>query len=271
MISDIDNLAVRLLNSLDNCQQIEPITDVVPDFGFAQAYAVSRRITDLRHARGEKTLGRKIGFTNSDLWPVFGVTSPMWGMMYDTTLHQADALREPLGISPFMEPLIEPEIIFGLGERPDADMDDIELLGCVDWVANCFEIVQSAYPGWKFKAADTAAAFGMHGACVVGSRTKLEDLDREKLINDLETFSVTLSCDEKVIDTGNGANVLGSPLKALRHLVETLVRDPASPPLEAGEWITTGSITGAHPVAPGQTWQTEISGLQVSGLRMELG
>jgi 2-oxo-3-hexenedioate decarboxylase len=32
--------------------------------------------------------------------------------------------------------------------------------------------------------------------------------------------------------------------------------------------VTTGVITDAHPVAPGETWTTEISGLPLAGLSL---
>ncbi len=47
------------------------------------------------------------------------------------------------------------------------------------------------------------------------------------------------------MERGQGSNVLGGPLSALRHLVELLARDPHNPPLQAGEIITTGTLTRA--------------------------
>ena len=57
-----------------------------------------------------------------------------------------------------------------------------------------------------------------------------------------------------------GANVLGSPLISLGYLVDLLKKQPDAEPLRAGEIVTTGVLTDAHPVAPGETWRTEISG-----------
>ena len=34
----------------------------------------------------------------------------------------------------------------------------------------------------------------------------------------------------------------------------------------AGEIVTTGVLTDAHPVAPGEIWSTAISGLPLAGL-----
>ena len=71
-----------------------------------------------------------------------------------------------------------------------------------------------------------------------------------------------------MVDKGVGTNVLGSPLLALAHLVELLKRQPEAPPLLAGEIVTTGVLTDAHPVAAGDEWRTEISGLPLPGLKI---
>ncbi len=42
-------------------------------------------------ARGERPVGRKIGFTNRTIWAEYGVYAPIWGDMYDTTLRDLAA------------------------------------------------------------------------------------------------------------------------------------------------------------------------------------
>ena len=54
------------------------------------------------------------------------------------------------------------------------------------------------------------------------------------------------------MDQGIGANVLDSPLLALAFLVEILAEQTESPPLAAGEIISTGTLTDAHPVRAGR-------------------
>jgi 2-oxo-3-hexenedioate decarboxylase len=49
-------------------------------------------------------------------------------------------------------------------------------------------------------------------------------------------------------------------VSALRYLVDMLARDQVNPPLAAGEVVTTGTLTRARPVAPGETWSTELMG-----------
>jgi len=64
----------------------------------------------------------------------------------------------------------------------------------------------------------------------------------------------------------SGANVLEGPLSALRHLVGLVMDDPSSPKLRAGEIVSTGTLTRAMPIAPGERWSTKLSGIQLSGI-----
>ena len=73
----------------------------------------------------------------------------------------------------------------------------------------------------------------------------------------------------ELIDRGVGANVLGSPLAALAHLAELLERQPDAPKLAAGEIVTTGVITDAHPVVRGERWSTRLSGIALASLHIE--
>jgi 2-oxo-3-hexenedioate decarboxylase len=54
---------------------------------------------------------------------------------------------------------------------------------------------------------------------------------------------------------------LGGPVSALHHLIDLLARDQVNPPLAAGEIVTTGTLTRALPVATGETWATELTGV----------
>ena len=38
--------------------------------------------------------------------------------------------------------------------------------------------------------------------------------------------------------------------------------------LGAGEVVSTGTLTDAYPVAPGEAWSTEFEGIDLSGLRV---
>ena len=265
-LSAIDDAAAHVLNTLDERQSIPPLTAQEGGLGLDDARRISRAVTRLRQARGEHTVGRKIGFTNRTIWDEYGVHQPIDGPMYDTTASHISGPVTGVSLARFVEPRIEPEIVLGLRARPEAGMDEAALMGCIDWIAHGFEIVQSLFPGWKFKGADCIAAFGLHGALLCGPPTAITTANADTALRELTDFSLTIRLNGEVMDTGHAANVLGGPISALRHLVEAIAQDPEASPLAAGDIITTGTITRAFPVNPGERWTTTIEGLALPGL-----
>ncbi len=172
-----------------------------------------------REARGEHVTGRKIGFTNRTIWAEYDVHHPIWGFVYDSTVHTLAAEAGP-SLRGLAEPRLEPEIIFGLARAPAAGMSPADVLGCLAWVAHGFEIVQSIYPGWRFSPADTVAAYGLHGALYVGPRQEISATDFDRWLHELSTFRIRLRRNGADVDQGCAANVLDGPLFALAHLVE---------------------------------------------------
>ena len=100
-------------------RQIAPFTDRDSHFSLGDAYRVTAAVRAKREQRGERVVGRKIGFTNRTIWDEYDVHAPMWGYMYDSTVRDA-AEAPPVSVSRFAEPRIEPEIIFGLAAAPSA-------------------------------------------------------------------------------------------------------------------------------------------------------
>jgi 2-oxo-3-hexenedioate decarboxylase len=189
----------------------------------------------------------------------------MWGDIYDSTTCDIDR-KAICNLSRVSEPRIEPEIVFGFARAPAADMDEKAMLGCIEWVAHGFEIVQSIFPEWKFKLADTIAANGLHGSLMVGPRHRIADRSADEWTTLLKSFEIKLYKDGTFIDSGTAMSVLDGPLSALVHLVRLLDRDLFNPQIRAGEIVTTGTVTRAFPVAAGQTWTTEISGIALDPL-----
>jgi 2-oxo-3-hexenedioate decarboxylase len=262
----IDAIAAEALALLDSGRSTSSFSARYPVFDLASAYRVAAAMRAMRESRGEKAIGRKIGFTNRTIWPEYNVHAPMWGYVYDRTVHELAPAGADFALTGFSEPRIEPEIVFGIGRAPVPGMDDAALFSCIEWVAHGFEIVQSVFPGWKFSPADTVAASGLHGALLIGPRHKMTaDADWARM---LATFEIDLFRDGALADHGRAANVLGGPLHALRHLVELLARNQVNPPLAAGEIVTTGTLTRAFPVAAGETWHTKLVGVPLEGARV---
>ena len=227
----------------------------------AQGYAAARMLHRHRLERGWKPLGRKIGFTNRTLWERYGVHEPMWGTVYDRTLMTADSNQAKVRLEELVQPRIEPEICFKLKGAPKSSTLE-ELVSCIEWMAHSVEIVQCHHPDWKVTIADCCADNGLHGRLVVGSPIPMQDAEK------LPRVEAKLFKGDELRDRGVGANVLGSPLLSLGYLVDLLRKQPGAEPLRAGEIITTGVLTDAHPVAPGETWRTQIDGLPLQGMEI---
>jgi 2-keto-4-pentenoate hydratase len=66
---------------------------------------------------------------------------------------------------------------------------------------------------------------------------------------DLNRWPVELLINDRSVGTGIAADMLDGPFGAVRFLAGHLaMRDR---PLRAGQWISTGAVTGVHPVAIG--------------------
>jgi 2-oxo-3-hexenedioate decarboxylase len=267
---DPDQIAAEVLAASAERRQLAPFTARLPGFDLDAAYAVTAALRRARVARGERPVGRKIGFTNRTIWPEYGVYAPIWGDMYDSTLRDLAATNGTLDLSPLLEPRIEPEIAFGFREAPRAGMSEADILGCVAWIAHGFEIVQSVFPGWQFQAADTVAAYALHGAYRLGPRHKIAAEERASWLQKLRNFEIELSRDGVFVDRGQAMNVLDGPLSTISHLLNVLANDKDNPPLQAGEIITTGTVTRAFPVAPGERWETRLIGLPLDGIALRL-
>ena len=263
--SALDNVAREIFDVLDTGGQIAPFTPRLGSFTNEDAYAVTARVRELREARGERPVGRKIGFTNRTIWSEYGVFAPIWGYVYDRTVHDLGDAGNEFALEHLAEPRIEPEIAFKLRSAPRAGMTPEELLSAIEWVTHGFEIVQSIYPAWKFSAADSIAAGGLHGALLLGPQRVAPGPSAEWL-RALRSFEIDLYREEEIIDRGQAANVLDGPLHALLHVIDVLESDPHNPSLSAGEIVTTGTLTRAFPVLPGERWSTVLHGVGLSGI-----
>lgn len=266
---EVETLAGRILAAGDAARSIPPVTDGLPDFGLRDAYRVLAAVTARRIARGERPVGWKIGFTNETIWDEYGVHAPIWGPMYESSAAAVDPEKGPaaLPVAGLVEPRIEPEIAFRLAAVPDAEMGERELLTCIDAVAHGFEIVQSIFPGWRFKAADTVAAFALHGRYRYGPFAPIGSGGHARWLAALGGFEIALFRNGIEVDRGIAGNVLGAgPLTALRHFVRALPEFSPGWRLKPGDIVTTGTLTRAFPVAAGERWSTRLTGLALPGM-----
>lgn len=273
MANQINRYAHQLLDARDSAHLMPPLSTsekLTQDDG----YDIAKRLFDVRIAEGEKPIGRKIGFVNRVVWPRRTespqIHTPIWTPIFQTSVTEVDGSDAIISLKGMLQPRLEAEIVFCLKDAPSADASMHDLADCIEWMAHGIEITTCLYPDWQFETPDGIAAFGLHGALIIGEPRTMSSASRRHLGMMMRGVSVSVSCDNVLLTAGFGSDILNSPLHALWHLYQMLQNQTRFPQLGAGEIITTGSWTEGRPVSPGQYWQTAYSGIALCGLNLSL-
>jgi 2-oxo-3-hexenedioate decarboxylase len=158
----LTKIADEVFDTMAAPREVPPFSERFPGFGLEDAYRIVNEIRRRREGRGERVVGRKIGFTNAAAWAGYGISGPIWNYLYDaTTIDLKRGSTFPLANWPNVR--METEVALGLSDAPEPTMEEIDLLRCIEWAALDFEICTSIFPHWRFKVAD-AAATGVHVA-----------------------------------------------------------------------------------------------------------
>ncbi|HEX2910655.1 MAG TPA: hydratase [Chloroflexia bacterium] len=262
---DVQALAQEFLEVRGRGGSLIPPSTRFEDWNLAAGYAVGHELAKLRQKSGWVSAGRKIGFTNKTIWPSLGMDTVIWAYIYEQTIHYAHNNEAELSLARTYSTLIEPEIVFKLKAPLTAsDSDPVTILEKVEWLALGYEVVDCNFPAWKFIPSDAVADFGLHFGLIIGEPQPIRDPSR--LAEELGSFQIKLFKDGQEAARGKGSDVLeASPAAGLHWLARTL-EEQGAPPLAAGEIITTGTLTPAPEVKPGQAWNTTVEGIELPGL-----
>ena len=260
--------AGALLDAYDTAARLPLLTARPGGLALAEAYAIADENRRRRIERGERQLGYKIGFTNRSIWARYGVHAPIWGPIWDSTVAQIEGTQHAVSLAGLVQPRLEPEIMFGFARTPSAGASVADLVGCIDWVAHGFEIVHTHFDDWRFEAADTVADFALHGRLMIGPRVPIARFADAR--SELAALHVTLLKNGRPVDEGDGTVVLDGPLDALRLWVDAMDVQVPRWPIEAGDIVTTGTLTDAWPLAPGERWATVLSDARLPGLALQV-
>jgi 2-oxo-3-hexenedioate decarboxylase len=233
-------------------------------------YAVEAELTRIRRASGRRTVGRKIGLANRAVWRAMKMKTLVWANMYDDTVHHATRGEATLSLARMRAPRLEPEIVVKLKSAPQPGVDAAGALEAVEWYAFAFELVDCPFPDWKFTPGDFMASLGLHAALVVGEPRPVRREAMPQLVGQLAAFTAKLSRNGQVVQEGGGRNVLDSPALCLAEFASAVPQQPGAEPIGAGELVSTGSLTVASPIAPGERWSVAAAGLDVPPLSLRL-
>ncbi|MGC1284230.1 MAG: 2-keto-4-pentenoate hydratase, partial [Streptosporangiaceae bacterium] len=93
---------------------VEPFTDSDPSLGMDDGYAVQEHLVRMLLEDGERIAGYKVGLTSKPMQQMVGVSSPDYGPVLASTVYASGA---ELPLTRFIQPRLEAEIVFVLGER----------------------------------------------------------------------------------------------------------------------------------------------------------
>ena len=232
------------------------------------AYAVEAEIAKARRAEGRQTVGWKVGYANKAMWRALKLDTLAWAHMYDDTVRYADWNDATLSIAAMFAPKIEPEIVFQLAKAP-ASSDPVAVLEAVEWYALGFEIIDCVFPDWTFQPADFVASRGLHAALYVGEPVYVEPEDIAKLVTEMSAFTLRLLRNNELVEEGAAKNSLKSPVLCIAELGEALQRRGGET-LQAGDIISTGTLTNSLPITTGDVWIASLNGIPPSSLTLRI-
>ncbi len=246
----IQSASQSLYEALRSAQSIAPLTDRYPDMTIDEAYAISLRLRDMRLADGETIIGKKIGVTSDAVMNMLGVNQPDFGFLTDAMWAKSGVIDT----SKMILPCAEAEIAFKLKSDligPGITEDDV--MAATEGVAACFEVVDSRIKDWKIKIQDTVADNASCGTMAISDAW----VDPNSV--DLLGCKAVVHKNGKFLSEGVGAATLGSPLRAVAWLANTL--GERGIPFLAGEIILSGSLVPLERVVISDHMHVSIDGL----------
>ena len=240
-MADIHALAGILQAAQLSRTPVPPLTESNAGLTLDDAYAIQQVQVRARIAAGAVIAGYKVGLTSDAMRQQFGVAESDFGHLLSDMEYVADA---PVPVRAFLQPRAEPEIALILGRPLTGPRVTVsEVVAATAYAVPAIEIIDSRIADWRISLLDTVADNASSGGFVVGQSPV--PLDRI----DLALTGCVLRRNGRIVSTGAGAAVLGSPLHAAAWLANELIGRGAQ--LAAGHIILTGSITASIPVQAG--------------------
>jgi 2-keto-4-pentenoate hydratase len=255
----IESISRDLYSAERDRRTLRPITETYPEIDIDTAYKIQLGLVQLKHADGEKIVGKKIGLTSKAMQKMLNVDQPDYGHIFDKMVLQDGVVFR---VAELIQPKIEPEIAFILDrEIKGPGVTPMQVLAATRFVVPALEIIDSRIEGWKIKLCDTIADNASSARVVLGSSPKRVDE------RDLKLVGMILEKNGDIVQTGAGGAVLGHPAVAVAWLANAVGRFGVS--LNAGDIIMPGALCGAVDVGAGDLLQASFDGLGTVSVRFE--
>lgn len=253
-MSDLhQQLAQELFDSQMKRCAVAPLVTRYPQLSIDDAYQISLKTLALRTRAGETVIGKKIGVTSEAVQKMLNVHQPDFGFL-TKTMHHPDGSTISLKAAQLIQPRAEGEIAFCLKhdlQGPEVTAEQV--LAATDWVAPCFEIVDSRIENWQITIVDTIADNASCGVFVIGNK------HTDPTTLDLSTVKMVVHHNGQPAVTGIGSAVQGHPAQAVAWLANTLGEYGIE--FKKGEIILSGALAPLIDAKSGDNFSMEIEGL----------
>jgi 2-oxo-3-hexenedioate decarboxylase len=248
---EASQIAEVLASAERDRKELSPFTDEHPDLDLRTAYDAQWAGIERRQAAGERLVGAKLGLTSKAKQRVMNVDAPLYGWVTDRMLLP---YGEPVQLSRFIHPRVEPEIAFLLARPVAAPATVTNVLAATEAVFAAVDVLDSRYEDFRFRLPDVVADNASAAGFLLGPRA-LPPADLE----DLRLLGCVLRVDGDVVATAAGAAVMGHPAASVAWLVNRLAERGQT--LDAGMLVFSGGLTESVPLQVGVSVTAEIDQL----------
>jgi 2-oxo-3-hexenedioate decarboxylase len=232
-------------------KELSPFTDEHPDLDLQTAYDAQWAGVERRQAAGERLVGAKLGLTSRAKQRVMNVDAPLYGWVTDRMLLP---YGEPVELSRFIHPRVEPEIAFLLARPVAAPATVTTVLAATEAVFAAVDVLDSRYENFRFQLPDVVADNASAAGFLLGPRAV-----PPAELEDLRLLGCVLRADGAVAATAAGAAVMGHPAASVAWLVNRLAERGQT--LDAGMLVFSGGLTEPVPLQVGVSVTAEIDQL----------
>lgn len=215
------------------------------------AYTISLDFLARRRKDGERVVGKKIGVTSKAVQDMLGVHQPDFGFLTDWMHVTGDI---DVAAKALIAPRAEAEIAFILKNGltgPGVTAEQV--IAATEFIAPCFEIVDSRIKDWKIGIVDTVADNASCGVFVLG------EARADPRAHNLPSLRVTVKKNGAPLSEGYGSAVQGDPAQAVAWLANTLGAYGVT--LDAGDIILSGSLVPLEPAVKGDLFEMTLHGV----------
>jgi 2-oxopent-4-enoate/cis-2-oxohex-4-enoate hydratase len=240
-----------LFRALRERRTVAPLIEQHPALTIDDAYAISLDFLARRTAGGERVVGKKIGVTSKAVQDMLGVHQPDFGFLTDWMQVSGDIDTDGKAL---IQPRAEAEIAFilkdsliGPGVTPE------QVIAATEFIAPCFEIVDSRIADWNISIVETVADNASCGVFILG------EARADPRLFDLPALHVTVTKNGEPLSEGYGSAVQGDPAQAVAWLANTLGAYGVT--LDAGDVILSGSLVPLAPAQAGDVFEMMLHGI----------